>query len=232
MRGLDRQLEGDDDDIIDLEDIIEMPDRPIDEEEDLDLGVDIFDVDEGLQSTPFRSARKSAGLSTNESSRELDDVDLLDSLEADEDDLLFEPAISAPKEKFSAPKARPSIFDEEEESILDDFLAEPVASEPLGEETPDLKARAEAAMRVAEEEWPQEAVSASPSEAVVQAEPAATESVAGASISEISAAAEELIGRIESRLQEHIRVVVESMLPGLVRSILDEEISKLKKELE
>jgi hypothetical protein len=233
MRGLDRQFEGDDDDIIDLEDIIEMPDRPIDEEEDLDLGVDIFDVDEGLQSTPLKSARKSGGLSIEEKSREVDDMDLLDTLDADEDDLLFEPTGSAPKGKFSATPARPRVFDQEdEESILDDFLAEPVASEPLGEETPDLQARAEAAMEVAEEEWPQEAVAATPSEAAVQAESAATESVAGASISEISAAAEELIGRIESRLQEHIRVAVESMLPGLVRSILDEEISKLKKELE
>ena len=111
MRGLDRQLEGDDDDIIDLEDIIEMPDRPIDEEEDLDLGVDIFDVDEGLQSTPVGSARKAAGLSMKESSREVDDMDLLDSLEAeaDEEDLLFEPTGSAPKGKFSATQDRPGF---------------------------------------------------------------------------------------------------------------------------
>lgn len=61
MGGLDMQLEGDDDDIIDLEDIIEMPDRPIDEDEDLDLDVEIFDVDEELESPPAVSAHKSPG---------------------------------------------------------------------------------------------------------------------------------------------------------------------------
>ncbi|MCL5406103.1 MAG: hypothetical protein M1398_05195 [Deltaproteobacteria bacterium] len=240
MRGLAMQLDGDDDDIIELEDIIEMPDRPIDEEEDLDLGAEIFDVDEVLESPPARSMRKPAGSPVKERAKQVEEEDLLESfgIEADEDEMLFEPTASLSKGKPLAQKARQQIFDEEEEyadgdeSILDDLLAEPLTAEARREEKPDLRARAEAAMKVAEEARPEEPPAAGSSEAAVQAEPAAPSSVSGASVSEISAAAEELIGSIESRLQEHVRAVVEAMLPGLVRSIIDEEIAKLKEELE
>jgi len=49
MRDLDIELDSQDDEIIDLEDIIEMPDRPIDEDEDLDLDVEILDVDSDFE---------------------------------------------------------------------------------------------------------------------------------------------------------------------------------------
>ena len=263
IRNLDMQLEGDDDDIIELEDIIEMPDRPIDEDEDLDLGVDMLDMDEELQSQPARGARRPAGPREKVSALEAEEEDLLESLadDMDEEETLFEPTSPVSKKKSPAEKAQMDIFDEEDESILDDLLAEPVASdarkkqkaqpdifdeedesilddlldEPSDarlEEKVDLRARTEAAMRVAEKERLEEVVAASSSEPAGKAEAPAPASGAGASVSEISAAAEELIGGIESRLQEHIRAVVESMLPGLVRSIIDEEIAKLKKELE
>lgn len=227
VRSLNMQLDGDDDEIIELEDIIEMPDRPIDEDEDLDLGVEIFDVDEELESRPSRSAQKTARGS--ESSRQDEEDDLLDSLtaDADEDELLFDPTASAPQGKGLSEKDQLALFGEEEdeESLLDGLLEES-ASDSRMDERVDLRSRAEAAMRIAEEDRPPE-----PAPAIAD-ETGAAPGAAGPSMSEISAVAEELIGRIESSLQEHIRAVVESMLPGLVRSIIDEELAKLKKELE
>ncbi len=232
MRSLNMQLDGDDDDIIELEDIIEMPDRPIDEDEDLDLGVEIFDVDEELESRPSRAAQKTAR--GRESSRQDEEDDLLESFEADadEDELLFDPTASVPQGRSSAEKAQLALFDEDEEeeeeaSLLDDLLGEAAGFDARKEEKVDLRGRAEAAMRIAEEELPSE----EPAPAIPD-ETGAPPTVAGPSMSEISAVAEELIGRIESSLQEHIRAEVESMLPGLVRSIIDEELAKLKKELE
>ena len=60
MRDLDIELESQDDEIIELEDIIEMPARPIDEDEDLDLDVEILDVDSYLESEPEKPAKKAA----------------------------------------------------------------------------------------------------------------------------------------------------------------------------
>jgi len=66
--------------------------------------------------------------------------------------------------------------------------------------------------------------------------PAASKAAAPASVPiapapDLSQVAEELIGRLESRLQQHIQAIVESRLPDLVRSIINEEVQKLKKEL-
>src|SRR5208337_1579340 len=62
MRDLDIELESQDDEIIELEDIIEMPARPIDEDEDLDLDVEILDVDSYLEPEPEpeKPAKKAA----------------------------------------------------------------------------------------------------------------------------------------------------------------------------
>ena len=109
---LDMQLDGDDDDIIELEDIIEMPDRPIDEDEDLDLGVEIFDVDEDLESPPARFTQKPVVGPAKQISLEAEEDDLLDAFEvdADEDDLLFEPAEPAPKESLRPKSATLGAF--------------------------------------------------------------------------------------------------------------------------
>jgi hypothetical protein len=236
VRNLDMQLDEDDDDIIELEDIIEMPDRPIDEDEDLDLGVEIFDMEEGLPSPPARSAQKTVGFDAKDDSLKAEEENLLDSfgIDEDEEELLFEPTPSTAK---PAPaKTQSKLFDEEDDeaildqSFLDELLAEDSRSSEAPAEKVDLKARAEAAIKVAEEERPREDVAPPASKA--EPAPQAPAPVAGPSLSEISRAAEELIGRIEPRLQEHVRAVVESMLPGLVRSIIDEELAKLKRELE
>ena len=237
VRNLDMQLDEDDDDIIELEDIIEMPDRPIDEDEDLDLGDEIFDMEEGLPSSPARSSQKTVGFDVKDKAPKAEEEDLLGSFgieEEEEEELLFEPTPSTAK---PAPaKTQSKLFDEDDDeaildqSFLDELLAEDSRSSEAPEKKVDLKARAEAAIKVAEEERPRQDVAPPAS----QAEPAppAPAPVAGPSLSEISRAAEELISHIEPRLQEHVRTVVESMLPGLVRSIIDEELAKLKKELE
>ncbi len=230
MRSLDIDL--DDDDIIDLEDIIEMPDRPINEEEDLDLGVEIFDVDEELESKPTRAARK--GFLVSESPPEAEELDLLESLTADTDEQqnLFDPTPPAPKAKPAEAKARPGIFDEEdEESILDDLLNQPIPSDARGAKKAGLRPGAGAAQKIAEDDWPEDIFAAGSSEPTVLAQASDPGKVPGPSASDISAVAEELVGRIESGLQEYIRTLVESKLPGLVRSIIDEEIAKLKEEL-
>ena len=58
MRDLNIELESPDDDIIELEDIIEMPSGFIDEDEDLD--VDVFELDPDLEPEPESHAQKSA----------------------------------------------------------------------------------------------------------------------------------------------------------------------------
>jgi len=60
MRDLEIDLEGQDDEIIELEDIIEMPARQIDENEDLDLDTEILDVDSYFR-TGTGKARKKDG---------------------------------------------------------------------------------------------------------------------------------------------------------------------------
>jgi hypothetical protein len=233
MRELGMDLDEDDEDIIELEDIIEMPDRPIDEEEDLDLGADIFDVDDALQSRRERSSRKPVSSMSKERREEIDDVDLLDSIvsESHDDDRLFEPSASEARAKSPQTKAAPDFAESQEdvESILNGLLDEPVSSEPRREAKRDLKTPAQAAMEPLQDVWPEEAEIPREPKA---AQAATAQAVSGPSVSEISALAEELIAGLEARLKEHIRTVVESMLPGLVRSIIDEEITKLKEELE
>ncbi|MGC8493348.1 MAG: hypothetical protein ACP5SH_16595 [Syntrophobacteraceae bacterium] len=229
MSGLDRQLDGDDEEIIDLEDIIEMPDRPIDEEEDLDLDGDIFDVDEELESPPAVSARKSAGPPPVKGRVQTEQEDLLGAFgaETDEEDMLFEPTVSVSNGKPSGQRAPRPIADEEEDLLLDDLLAESGPADRQEGKQSSLRERAEAALKFTEEELPEQGFE----ELLAQEEVAPPAPVSEASAAEISAMAEELVARIESRLQEHIRAVVESMLPDLVRSILNEEITKLKHEL-
>src|SRR5208283_2953357 len=140
MRDLNIEFEGPDDDIIDLEDIIEMPSGPIDEDEDLDLDVDMFASD--LEAEPGKAARplmkeQAQGISSEEE-------DLLKSFgdEPEEDEKLFEPVASRGPEKKSMEEAESQVF-EDEESLLDEFMDKPAMTETgMGaEEKIDLKAR-------------------------------------------------------------------------------------------
>jgi hypothetical protein len=240
MRDLDVEIEssGDDDDIIDLEDIIEMPDSSIDEDEDLDLGAEILDVDSDLEPAPEKAAQPPMKEQPRDLGSEEEDLIQLVGDESEEDEIVFEPAASRELGKPSMGGGKPQIFDEDVESLLDEFVDEPSMSETMmrAEEKVDLKAGAAASVNIPKETpisdvEPEAAISGESVEATPAAD-ASSISAATPPAVDLSQTAEELIGRIESRLQEHIRVVVESRLPDLVRSIIHEEVERLRKELD
>ncbi len=235
----DIALEDQDDDIIDLEDIIEMPAGPIDEDEDLDLDGDIFELDSDLAPEPERPAQKAGRPFTKQQAQgqSSGEEDLLKSFgdEPEEDEKLFEPVASRGPRKQSFGRAEPQVF-EEEESLLDEFMDKPAmpSTGMRREEKADLAEKA-AATKVAGEARSAEvdAESAISDESLESAASKAAAPVSApiAPAADLSEVVEELIGRIESRLEEHIRTMVESRLPDLVRSIVSEEVEKLKKEL-
>ncbi len=235
MRDLDMDFESQDDEIIDLEDIIEMPSRPIDEDEDLDLDLDveILDIDSDLESEP-EPARKGAQPFMSDSAQMRSEArDLLDSFgdEGEEDESLFEPVTSREPAVKSKEKVEFPEFDEDEKSLLDEFMDEAIVPESMMEEKVELRERAVSALRVTDEirsATPEPTIS---SETFEPEQPAPAVQTPIPPAADITKTAEELIGRLESRLQDHIRVLVESKLPELVRSIISEEIEKLKKEL-
>lgn len=200
MKDLDMAREGPDDDIIDLDDIIEMPSGFIDEDEDLD--VDLFKLDPDLELEPENLAQKTARPFMNEQAQRQSSSgqDLLEAFgdEAEEDEKLFEPVPSRRPGKKAKERAEPQVF-EDEESFLDEFM--------------DKTANGDESFKPA------------------ASKAAAPVSVPIAPAPDLSQVAEELIGRLESRLQQHIQAIVESSLPDLVRSIINEEVQKLKKEL-
>ena len=239
MRDLDIELESQDDDIIELEDIIEMPARPIDEEEDLDLDVEILDVDSYLESEPEKPAKKAAQPFKREQAQKppLKQEDLFEPFgdESEEDEMLFEPVASRGPAKKPVQKAEATVFDEEKEPALDDFMDELGIPESGTEKRADLRRKTAEAIKVADEtlalaEIESELMSDESSEPTLS-QPAAPQRTPVPPPADISQTADELIGRLESRLQEHIRIMVESRLPDLVRSIINEELEKLKEEL-
>ena len=101
--------------IIDLEDIIEMPARPIDEDEDLDLDVDIFDVDSDLEPEPEKPAQKAAPAAherTGSKARLRTRKTCSNHLEmnSEEDEKLFEPVASRGTGKESLGESRTTSF--------------------------------------------------------------------------------------------------------------------------
>lgn len=200
MRDLNIAGESPDDDIIELDDIIEMPSGFIDEDEDLD--VDVFKLDPDLELEPENLGQKAERPLINEQAQKQssDAQDRLEAFgdEAEEDEKLFEPVPSRRSGKKSKDRAESQGF-EDKESFLDEFM--------------DKTANVDESFK-----------------------PAASKAAAPASVPiapapDLSQVAEELIGRLESRLQQHIQAIVESRLPDLVRSIINEEVQKLKKEL-
>jgi hypothetical protein len=240
MRDLNIAFEGSDDDIIELEDIIEMPAGPIDEDEDLDLDADVFALDSDREPEPEKPAQKAARPFMREQTRgqspEVEDLLKAFEDEPEEDDKLFEPAASGRPEKESMGRAEPTVL-EDEESLLDEFMDEPATSGTgmRTEEEADLKQKVAAAMKAARETRSAEVESdaAIPDESSESAAPKAAVPMSAPipSAADLSQVAEELIGIIEFRLQEHMQAMVESRLPDLVRSIIIEEVEKLKKEL-
>jgi len=119
MRDLNIALESPDDDIIELEDIIEMPSGFIDEDEDLD--VNVFDLDPDLEPEAENHARPFVKEMAQRQSSE--GQDLLKSFgdEGEEDAKLFEPVESKLPGKKSKGKAEPQVI-KDKESFLDEFM--------------------------------------------------------------------------------------------------------------
>ena len=240
MRDLDIELESQDDEIIELEDIIEMPARPIDEDEDLDLDVEILDVDSYLESEPEKPAKKATQpfMKGQAQKPPLKQEDLFDSLgdESEEDDMLFEPVASREPAKKTAQRAETKVLDEEKEPVLEDFMDDLGMPESGAEKRTDLRRKTAETPKVDEEtaalaEIESELISDEILESA-PSQPAAPQRTPVPPPADISKTADELIGRLESRLQEHIRIMVESRLPDLVRSIINEELEKLKQDFE
>ena len=242
MRDLNLELESPDDDegIIDLEDIIEMPDRPIDEDEDLDLDVEIFDVDSDLEPKAPKAAQEAAQpIQAQAQAAGPEEEDLIKSLadEPEEDDTFFKTAASGVVGETAKVKAEPQILDDDAESLLEELLEKPAMPESGKDEEEkavldqsDIEAMMAAAENLSAGVEPETAIS-DESLAPEPSKAAAPPSAPAPPPADLSKVAEELIGRIESRLLEHMEAMVESMLPDLVRSIIDEEIEKLKQEL-
>lgn len=240
MRDLDIDLESNDDEIIDLEDIIEMPARSIDEDEDLDLDVEILDADGDLDIEPQPKQANKARQPFMKGPPEptlSEEEELIKSLdqEPEEEEDLFEarPSREAPKEP---PTRQGSSIMDDDESLLDDFLA--------GKDFAEIKSgreeKSEPVTGALKEEEPTGGLRTEPtiSEELLEpapapkSAPAPVEAPAPIGIDEnlLARTADALVDRIDSRLEENVRLIVESTLPGLVRSIIKEEIEKLKKE--
>jgi len=232
MRDLDIELEGADDDVIDLEDIIEMPDSPIDEDEDLDLDVEIFDVDSDLEPGTEKAAKPQVKEQPQGLSSEAEDLIKSFGDEPDEEEALFEQPASRGPEKPPSGGGEPQVFDEDEELLLDESMDKPAVHEG----TAGLKAEDAAELTVTEEtladELEPEALLSDESPATAPSPAVGSASARIPSSADLSQAAEELVAQIESRLHDHIRVMVESKLPEIVRSIISEEVEKLRKEIQ
>ncbi len=249
MAGLDFEPEDEDDEIIDLEDIIEMPASSIDEDEDLDLDVEILDVDEDFDSgIPRKPVQKEAPFVSKGASPKVGDEeeDLLKSFvkefeEAEED--LFDKMLAEKMEKEPSPKGGGEIsrapspseaskdsdmFEAIDQSLLDDLFDTDEREVLSPEKKVDLKERAAAALKVVEDT--RSAESEQPLAEVTDT-PEIPAAVPAHSGDLIEKTVEELIGQMESRLLENIRSIIDSKLPDIVRSIISEEIEKLKKEV-
>lgn len=142
MSDLDIDLEGQDDEIIDLEDIIEMPARSIDEDEDLDLGAEILDADADLDLEPEEPLMAKRGKPPLLGKPPVappprdDEEDLLASLEEEpeEEEDLFKSitAREVPKQPARKHEPEPEAFDDED-------LFEPEVVKEVAAPTPAKK---------------------------------------------------------------------------------------------
>jgi hypothetical protein len=270
---IDLQTGDEDDDIIDLEDIIEMPARPINEEEDIDMDVEILDAEPELtldsSEKPAKAApqppAKNDVLDFGTDEPERDEELLLDDFNPDDDEDLFGRIEVTEHERPAAEGEQ--VFGDDEAMLMDDLPSKDAKPEvQLSEENQHaLRERAAAALKIEDEtargiepEPAPEAVIEPESPEAPEAEPpkpapdiaAAATAAASAAVSSGQAAAqpaassggvdefmiaelvEELVGRIESRLMDTVRSVVEARLPEIARDVIREEIERVKKEIE
>lgn len=241
--GLDRH---DDEEIIDLDDIVELGEEVGEEEDELDLGVELIDLESDMDFNNFDAEHGSGR-----------DSDL-------EDDLLGDLHESRASTSARSQPSSNLLEESSEEDLLKQFalgdedLTESAKESDLfgGEDEPDPLAgldfgAGEGSKRVPDPEpllssmapsAKEEDVSSSferemLAEATVREEEAMVHSAgiqAAVAMQEheaVSASLDEIVDQIESRLRETVKELVASALPGVVRAVLKEEIEALKREL-
>ncbi len=238
-KDIDMDMEDLDEDIIDLEDIIEMPAGSIDEDEDLDLDVEILDAEPDLDFDMLeKDAAGAAKLSKEppmkdfspKPSTEAQD-DLVKSFDGDldDDEDLFETLMAdetgkkpEPVKKEEKPKAASSdeLLDQ---SLLDELLAEEAMSQ---QSKAPSAVSAELKERAAAEKVPPPKIE--PQAPMEIPKPATTAKLDDPMIGEYI---DELIAHMGTRLIENVRQMVEARLPEVVREVIREEIEKIKKEM-
>jgi hypothetical protein len=226
----------DDDEIIDLEEIVEMPEES--DEDDLSLDVELLDVDSDLDLSDLDSKLKGSGTEDI-----LDDEFLKEFSFGDADEKAEEPAPKQQQREEVDILGQGSVDDllkefsfPDEETGLDLGAAPKSGSAGGGSSGGRLKSVVD--NEVFRE--PQKAVSPPVVEEPKSVEPAvavAAAAAVGVGVGSVgmsgagAAGLDDLITQLENRLLETIRQMVESRLPDIVRTVLREEIEKLKREL-
>lgn len=230
----------DEDEIIDLEDVIELPDRAR-EVEELNLDVELLDAEPDLDDAGDLYAAKSF-------EREKGPVfgdDLLKGFAlAEEESLQVDPLAGIGGGFESLPKA-PEVPSREpgDDALFGDESAGTRKHEPIiGSEsafpeegglltsdmpfTGDLEATKKASFESALPQEP-ERIERAP----FVGEAGSDDPAVKAEVLDQAPSMDEFVSRIESRLLAAVREIVESKLPEIVKSVLQEEIDRLKKEL-
>lgn len=224
--GIELDEELDDDEIIDLEDIVELPEGA--EAEDLSLDVELLDVDSDLDLSDLDGKLKGSG------GDDILDEDFLKDFsfgESEEKPAEEPPPAPPPKEDTGGILGQDSVddllkgfsFDEEPSSGTDSASSRTEAVQTdskedefdsLGELDTELFAEPQ---KPVDPELTPVRPKAAPVAAPLAAQPASVE-------------LDGFVSQIEAKLVETIREMVESRLPDIVRSVLREEIEKLKRE--
>jgi len=213
-----------DEEVIDLEEIVELPDGADDDEDQMNLDVELLDAEPDLDMGDLDS--KLAG----------GDDDHLG------DDLLKEFSLGGDSRSDSKKGGNPGILGKDmDEDLLKDFSFADSDSDTdeklFGMEMNSSKEESakgddddfEALMRMGDALFSEPAREATV--ATVAAAGAVAGAVAGAGSAQIeSSSLDALVSQIENRLTEVVREVVEEKLPGIVQTMLREEIDRLKKE--
>jgi len=213
-------IELDDDEVIDLEDIVEIPEDA--EGDDLSLDVELLDVDSDLDLSDLDAKLKGSG------NDDLLDEDLLKEFSFDEAD--EKPEEPAPEQNLDI-LGQGSVDDLLKEfSFPDDTSFESDAATEVELLEGDSKDdEFESFMDMDKELFSEPGKAQSPP--VAEEPKIVAPAVAVAAAVEVDPAGlDDLVAQMENRLVETIREMVESRLPDIVRSVLREEIEKLKKE--
>lgn len=224
--GMDFDIGDEEDEILDLEDIFELPDEDGEEDDDLDVeildadlddpdgkssseeddlfGKDIlkgFPLDEDREDVPGKRSAKASRQEPDEDI--LKDLSFLEDLDSDSDGKETKEAADEDILKgFSFEEAKPGKDPDLSGNIIDAADLEALLAEV---DSPPQK----------------EAV---PVEAPAKIVPAAP---IGGAVPEM----DDFVSRIESKLVETVREIVEASLPDVVRSVLQQEIERLKNEM-